>query len=149
MNLNQQIPEISAEMLLNFLYPDLEGKWIAHHDGTFYRNYSRDVLSVDPDEAQVWLSRDSLLRLLPQGLLSAESELKTGDPDEKHDEIEYKRQRAEESVCDELEKEIDEVWKTCNPIDEGMGVETANIHIEQFDYLAHHFAKWGAEHTNK
>ena len=131
MNLNQQIPEISAEMLLNFLYPDLEGKWIAHHDGTFYRNYSRDVLSVDPDEAQVWLSRDSLLRLLPQGLLSAESELKTGDPDEKHDEIEQRLKvlseaflpidtftfrwhlKAEHSVAELLGGRLDYVLKTC------------------------------------
>ena len=90
MNLNQHIPEISAEMLLNFLYPDLEEKWIAHHDGTFYRNYNRDVLSVNPDEAQVWLSRDSLLRLLPQGLFSPEEELKKGDIVEKHDEIQQR-----------------------------------------------------------
>lgn len=68
---------------------------------------------------------------------------------EKYDEIEYNRQRAEESVRKNLEKEIDGVWKICNPIDEGMGVETANIHIEQFDYLARHFAKWGAEHLKK
>ena len=90
MDLNQQIPEISAEMLLNFLYPELEEKWIAHHDGAFYRNYSRDVLSVEPEEEQVSLSRDGLLRLLPQGLLSPEGELRTGDPDERHDEIQQR-----------------------------------------------------------
>lgn len=38
-----------------------------------------------------------------------------------------------------LEKEIDLVWAKCNPIDEGMGVEVANIHIEQFDMIARHF----------
>ena len=72
MNISQQIPEISAEMLLNLLYPELEDKWIAHHDGTFYRNYSRDVLSLSPEEAEVSLSRDSILGLLPRNLLSPE-----------------------------------------------------------------------------
>ncbi len=131
MNLNQQIPEISAEMLLNFLYPDLEEKWIAHHDGTFYRNYNRDVLSVDPGEPRVWLSRDSLLRLLPQGLLSPEGELKTGDTEEKHDEIEYRLKvlseaflpfdtftfrrhlKVEHGVSDLLRDKWDHILKTC------------------------------------
>jgi hypothetical protein len=27
-----------------------------------------------------------------------------------------------------------------------MGVETANIHIEQFGYIAHYFAEWGRTH---
>lgn len=90
MSINQQIPEISAEMLLNLLYPELEDKWIAHHDGTFYRNYSRDVLSLSPEDAQVSLSRDSILGLLPRNLLSPEGELKGGDMEEKHDEITYR-----------------------------------------------------------
>ena len=65
-------------MLLDYLYPELEEKWIVRYDGTFYRNYSRDVLSMAPDEAQVWLSRDSLLSLLPKGLISKEDELREG-----------------------------------------------------------------------
>lgn len=48
----------------------------------------------------------------------------------------------QEESSNDLQEEIDKIWKTCNPIDEGMGVETANIHIEQFDDVAHHFAKW-------
>ena len=75
-------------MLLNYLYPELEERWTARHDGTFYRNYSRDVLSLDPDTASVRLSRDSLLKLLPQGLLSQEEDLLTGDRKEKHKELE-------------------------------------------------------------
>ena len=67
-----QISEISAEMLLGRLYPELEDRWTAHHDGTFYRNYSRDVMEVEPEIAEVWLSRDSILGLLPQGLISTE-----------------------------------------------------------------------------
>lgn len=41
-----------------------------------------------------------------------------------------------------LEEEIDSEWKKCNPIDEGMGVESAHIHIEAFDIIARHFAEW-------
>lgn len=42
-----------------------------------------------------------------------------------------------------LEKEIDLVWAKCNPIDEGMGVEVANIHIEAFNIIARHFFELG------
>lgn len=48
----------------------------------------------------------------------------------------------EEPASEDLEEEIDKIWRTCDPIDEGMGVETANIHIEQFDDIARHFAEW-------
>lgn len=43
----------------------------------------------------------------------------------------------------DLEKEIDSEWKKCLPIDEGMGVEVANIHIEAFDIIARHFYELG------
>jgi hypothetical protein len=46
---------------------------------------------------------------------------------------------------EELQQEIDRVWKTCSPVDEGMGVETANIHIEQFDAIARYFVRWQEE----
>ena len=62
-----------------------------------------------------------------------------------HEEKEIKE--PEKPMQEDLEKEIDKIWETCDPVDEGMGVETANIHIEQFDYLARHFAQWGAEHA--
>ena len=78
-------------MLLNFLYPELEEKWIVRHEGTFYRNYSRDVMELDPEHAEVRLSRDSLLSLLPQGLISPDDELKGGDLAEKHQEIELRK----------------------------------------------------------
>lgn len=51
----------------------------------------------------------------------------------------------EKSYNEELQNEIDRVWKTCNPIDEGMGVETANVHIEQFDAIARYFVRWQEE----
>ena len=92
-----QISEISAEMLLGRLYPELEDRWTAHHDGTFYRNYSRDVMEVEPEIAEVWLSRDSILGLLPQGLISTEDELRTGDKSEKHKELEMRKKLLSEA----------------------------------------------------
>jgi hypothetical protein len=92
-----QIPEIRAEMLLGYLYPELEDQWIAHHEGTFYRNYSRDMLDLRPDELTVWLSRDSFLHLLPQGLFSREDELKKGDWQEKYKEQEKRRKVLSEA----------------------------------------------------
>lgn len=86
-----QIPEIGAELLLNYLYPELEDRWIAHHDGTFYRNYNRDVMEISPDETTVWMSRDGFLELLPQGLISREDELKTSDWQERFKELEQQR----------------------------------------------------------
>ena len=82
-----QIPEIGAEMLLHVLYPELEDRWMVHHDGAFYRNYSRDVMDISPEDAHVWLSRDGYLDLLPQGLFSQEDDLKTGDKQAKHKEL--------------------------------------------------------------
>ena len=93
-----QIPEIGAEMLLNYLYPELEDRWIAHHDGAFYRNYNRDVMELSPEENTVWLSRDGFLDLLPQGLLSREDYLKTGDIQEKHKELEQEMRVLSEAV---------------------------------------------------
>lgn len=43
----------------------------------------------------------------------------------------------------DLEKEIDSEWAKCNPIDEGMGDESALLVIEQFHYIAHHFYELG------
>lgn len=92
-----QIPEIGAEMLLNYLYPELEEQWTARHHGTFYRNYSRDVLELDPEKASVRLSRDSILGLLPQGLFSQEGDLKKGDRIEKHKELEQQMKLLSEA----------------------------------------------------
>ena len=92
-----EIPEIGAEMLLHYLYPELEDRWTAHHDGTFYRNYSRDVMDISPEETTVWLSRDSFLELLPQGLFAQEDYLKTGDKQEKHKELEQQRRILSEA----------------------------------------------------
>lgn len=94
MNITYEIPEIRAEVLLNYLYPELEDQWIANHDGTFYRNYNRDALSVTLSEKRVRLARDGFLKLLPQGLFTQETELKKHeklqDIQEKHKELEWR-----------------------------------------------------------
>ena len=130
MSVQTQIPEISAELLLNLLYPELEERWVAHHDGTFYRNYNRDVLELDPEHSSVRLSRDSILGLLPQGLLAPEDDLRKGDLVERHKERErqlkllteaflpfdtlaFRRQlRMERSVSELLEDKIAYLLKT-------------------------------------
>ena len=66
------ISEISAELLLTYLYPELTGKWMPQHVGTFYRNYNSDVMALYPDEPTVVLSRDGFLKLLPGGLFDGE-----------------------------------------------------------------------------
>ena len=135
MNISQQIPEIGAEMLLNYLYPELEDRWIAHHDGTFYRNYNRDVLSVDVGQADVHLSRDGILGLLPQGLLSGEEDLRKGDRTERHKELELRLKvlseaflpfdtfsfrrmlKLERSVSQLLDIKLKYILKTCFDFD--------------------------------
>jgi len=67
--IENNLSEISAEMLVNYLYPELADRWIVQAEGTFYRNYNCDVLSWDSDTAEIQLSRDSFIQLLPQGLL--------------------------------------------------------------------------------
>lgn len=76
---NTNISEIRAEVLLNNLYPELADKWIVKNKGAFYRNYSDDILHVDEKSCQASLSRDGFLRLLPQGVISEEDELKGKD----------------------------------------------------------------------
>ena len=50
---------------------------------------------------------------------------------------------------EKLEKEIEIQWKLNNPIDEGMGVESAFIHIEAFDMIARHFYSLALEDVRK
>lgn len=69
------LSEISAELLLGYLYPELTGKWMSRHVGTFYRNYNSDVMALYPDEPTAILSRDGFLQLLPQGLLDGDDKL--------------------------------------------------------------------------
>ena len=54
MRQRNNIAEASAEMLLNYLYPEVERKWIAHGEGSFYRNYTNDLLDFDDETMDAW-----------------------------------------------------------------------------------------------
>lgn len=97
MNFEVNIPEIGAEMLLTYLYPELEENWRVRNEGTFYRNYNNDSLHISPEGKEVSLARDGFLKLLPQGLVSPEDELKKGDKKEIHKEIERRKKILGES----------------------------------------------------
>lgn len=73
------INEINAEMLLNYLYPELQDEWVADCRGTFYRNYSSDALEIDSKEKKVALARDGFLKLLPPEYISPEKEIEKDD----------------------------------------------------------------------
>lgn len=75
----QHIPEIKAEFLLSTLYPEHEGLWNVFCDGTFYRNYTADIISLYPEINEVHISRDGILKLLPSAMLGDESELLSGE----------------------------------------------------------------------
>lgn len=90
--MENRLSEISAEMLLNYLYPDLMEQWTVVHSGTFWRNYSNDAMSVDCSKAKVRIARDGILKLLPEGLVSSEDDLKGRDARSAHESI--KRRKA-------------------------------------------------------
>lgn len=71
-------------MLLNYLYPELTHEWIVSNKGSFYRNYSDDIMSLYLKERQVELSRDGFLKLLPEGVLTNDDEFKKVDVAEKY-----------------------------------------------------------------
>lgn len=77
--INQNLSEISAETLVNYLYPELEELWNVENSGTFYRNYNRDVLSYDEETKEIQVARDGFLKLLPQGMLFRDNTLKKGE----------------------------------------------------------------------
>jgi len=91
MRVTNDISQISAEMLLNYLYPELQDKWIARHAGTFYRNYNNDHLTVSEQYNTVELARDGFLKLLPEGMLSDENELKGKDFLGKYNRLQQRR----------------------------------------------------------
>ena len=74
-------------MLLNYLYPEVERKWIAHGEGSFYRNYNNDLLDFDDETMEAWLARDTFLNLLPQGVINNDNDLRGEDAAEKFKKI--------------------------------------------------------------
>ncbi|MCF0202015.1 MAG: hypothetical protein HUK08_01495 [Bacteroidaceae bacterium] len=73
------IPEIKAEFLLNMFFPEKNDDWAVYCDGTFYRNYNADVLNVFPEINEIHVSRDSVLSLMPEGMIGGENLLRMGD----------------------------------------------------------------------
>ena len=94
---NELLRHARAEMLLTYLYPGTEQQWTARHEGNFSRNYAADLLSLDPEQLQVSLSRDGLLKLLPQGLISPEHELQDKDAQERQEEMLRRKQLLEDT----------------------------------------------------
>ena len=84
--------ETRAEFLLNYFYPEHPDQWQVENEGSFYRNYNRDLLSIDEELCTLRLARDGYLRLLPQGLLTEENELRKGDIKQKHEKLERRKQ---------------------------------------------------------
>lgn len=93
---------ISAECLLNYLYPGNAEKWQVNCAGTFYRNYSKDILDIDEKNQQITISRDSFLKLLPSGVIADDDALKGGDFDTK-----YKELKKREETLRDLFKPVD------------------------------------------
>lgn len=95
---NNHSPETSAELLLNYLYPDMADKWVVKNKGTFYRNYTADLLSADVETAEVRLSRDGILRLLPQSALNG-SDVPGQKVAEDHDQLRRRLQLLQEAFA--------------------------------------------------
>lgn len=84
--------EISAEMLLGYLYPEKEDQWKVSCKGSFYRNYNDDSIRLDPDAAYVELARDGFLKYLPDGLLADVDDLrKLRDKSDAYEKINFRR----------------------------------------------------------
>ena len=74
--ISQNLSEVNAEMLLHYLYPEMDDKWTVEHLGTFYRNYNSDLIAYDKENGEVQVARDSFTKLLPAGMLFSESSQK-------------------------------------------------------------------------
>lgn len=98
MNNENNISQASAEMLLNYLFPEMDGQWLADNKGSFYRNYNSDILALYANEKRVELSRDGFLKLLPQGLIGEDNELRNAkDVQEKSKELEQRKHLLHEA----------------------------------------------------
>lgn len=91
MTKRNDIAEIKAEVLLNYLYPEMSSMWTARMEGTFYRNYNHDALTINVDEHDVILARDGFLKLLPEGLLTRDDDLKGNNKEQNMRELEHRK----------------------------------------------------------
>jgi hypothetical protein len=105
MNQFNDTTELRAEVLLQQLYPDMAEKWIVETRGTFYRNYSSDMLHADANTSVVSLTRNGLYHLLPPAIITPQDEYKKHDFKRKNKEI---NSRNEE--IGELFRPFDTYW---------------------------------------
>ena len=157
------ISQVSAEMLLNYLYPEMGGQWIARLAGTFYRNYSHDHIAVYKDSKEVVLARDGFLKVLPEGLLSDENELRGGEVLGKYKRLEQRmhhfreaflpfdtfsfRQKIkiEQQVSELLDMKLDYLLRTCFHYDRS--AET-NPYVREMAVLLPYVSKLRADFSS-
>ena len=99
MRLERNLYQIRAEVLLNYLYPEMENEWIVQSKGTFYRNYNQDLLELELKERKVQLARDGFLKVLPEGLLTKTSDLQGEDVSQKFKELEWRKELLTEAFA--------------------------------------------------
>lgn len=68
----KEMPNVKAEMWLNYIYPDMNSRWVVRSSGAFLRNYSEDIIAIDNDSSSLGLSRNGFIQLLPSGLISSD-----------------------------------------------------------------------------
>lgn len=90
MKIVNELPEIRAELLLNYLYPEADSRWIAQNEGSFYRNYNSDLLAINDERMEAQTARDSFIKLLPQGVLTMDEDMKGEDVAEKFKQTELR-----------------------------------------------------------
>ena len=99
---NQNLSEASAEMLINYLFPEMDEQWKVQNMGTFYRNYTRDLLTYDEETFEIQVARDGFIKLLPQGMLFNEQGPKKGQR-----KANIKRQTAKMRLMNDLFQPFD------------------------------------------
>ena len=72
----QNLSEVNAEMLLHYLYPEMDEKWTVEHQGVFYRNFNSDLIGYDEDTGDLQVARDSFTKLLPASMLFSQNALR-------------------------------------------------------------------------
>ncbi|MCR4766200.1 MAG: hypothetical protein K5856_08535 [Bacteroidaceae bacterium] len=105
MNSENDISHLRAEVLLNRLYPEYEQQWRVHNLGSFYRNYTEDILFLDEETKELELSRDGFVNLLPEGLFNRQDDLKGEDMHAK-----FKEQELRIRLLKDAFVPIDSYW---------------------------------------
>ena len=90
MKIVNDLPEIRAELLLNYLYPEADRQWTVQNEGSFYRNYNSDLLAFNDERMEAQTARDSFMKLLPQGILTLDDDMKGEDAAEKFKQMELR-----------------------------------------------------------